>query len=106
MKDLKEINSDNIEKMIKGNSNLLIVFSNPDCGYCGLAKKNLREIINDFPDLTIGECIANDNPELKEKYQITSVPMFKLIKDGEVVYTDYGVVTANNLYYQLYSFLN
>ncbi|MBM7555560.1 thioredoxin family protein [Halanaerobacter jeridensis] len=106
MKDLKEINSENIEQMINKNDNLLIIFSNPECGYCGLAKKSLEEIIDKFSDLTVGECIVNNNPELKEKYSITSVPMFKLIKNGEVVYTDYGVVTANNLYYQLYSLLN
>ena len=105
MKDLKEINSENIEQMINNNDNLLIIFSNPECGYCGLAKKNLAEIRDQFSDLAIGECIVNKNPELQEKYKITSVPMFKLVKEGEVVYTDYGVVTANNLYYQLYSLL-
>ena len=105
MKNLKEITSDNIEQMINKNNNLLIIFSNPECGYCGLAKNNLAEIRDQFSNLAIGECIVNQNLELKEKYKITSVPMFKLVKDGEVVYTDYGVVTANNLYYQLYSLL-
>ncbi|MFO7818608.1 MAG: thioredoxin family protein [Halanaerobacter sp.] len=105
MKKFKEIDSKNITEMISKNNNLLIIFSNPDCGYCGLAKQNLREIIDEFPDLTVGECIINENPEIKEEYKITSVPMLKLIKDGTVVYTEYGVAAANNLYYQLYSFL-
>ena len=103
---MKKITSENIDQIIKKNDSLLIVFSNPSCGYCKLAKKNLTEIIDSFPNLVVGECIVNKNHKLKDKYQINSVPMFKLIKAGEVVYTGFGVRSANDLYYQLKSFMD
>ncbi|MGM0369459.1 MAG: thioredoxin family protein [Bacillota bacterium] len=106
MKKLLEVTTYNLEQMIKENNNLLIIFSNPSCGYCQLAKKNLKEIIPSFPNLTVRECIVNDNPTLRDKYKITSVPIFKLIQEGEVVYTGFGVRSADDLYYQLQSFLN
>ncbi|GAB6099332.1 hypothetical protein JCM16358_12110 [Halanaerocella petrolearia] len=63
---------------------------------------------NNFIEVITGHenvLIIFSSQESKDKYKVTSVPVFKLFKEGEVVYTGFGVRESNDLYYQLSSFL-
>ncbi|TDX43614.1 thioredoxin family protein [Orenia marismortui] len=99
-----KVEDNNIEEVIRSNKKLLIIFSSKDCGYCQLAKNNLLEIIDNFPELAIYECMISKAPKTIARYNISSVPILKLFSDGELVYTGFGVRNSNDLYYQLKSF--
>ncbi|AGB40365.1 Thioredoxin [Halobacteroides halobius DSM 5150] len=105
MKGFPQVSDDNFPEIIREHEVVLMIFSSQDCGYCQLAKRNLREIIDQLSKLQVYECLISEVPEIREKYKITSVPVFKLFKEGKVVYTGFGVRESNDLYYQLSSFL-
>ena len=105
MKNLSKISDKNIENIIKNNRYVLIVFTSLTCGQCQLAKNNLLEVVDNFYDLSVYECMVTKNPKIREEYKISTVPTFKLFKDGEAVYTSFGIREQSDLYYQLNSFL-
>lgn len=104
MKKFPSVTDDNFTKIIRKHELVLVIFSQ-DCGYCQLAKRNLEEIIDQLPELPVYEGMISELSEVTEEYKITSVPVFKLFENGEVVYTGFGVRESKDLYYQLSSFL-
>ncbi len=90
-----------LHKLIKDKDNFLLFFSTENCGYCQIAKNNIEKIIDNFPDLSLYEIKLNQNQSLFKQYGVTSVPVIKIFKNAEVVYTGFGVRLPNDLYYQL-----
>jgi hypothetical protein len=48
----------------------------------------------------------NQTPEIFERYGIKSAPVSKVFKEGEAVYTGFGVRSPNDIYYQLKSYFD
>jgi len=100
-----KINDDNFDQIISSNKNLLILFTSKNCGYCQIAKKNLNQVIDSFPEILVYECSILNSQKIVERYQVSSVPILKLFIGGKVVYTAFGIRESSDLYYQIKSFL-
>jgi len=97
-------NGDEFDLLLKEKDAIFVLFSNDGCGYCQIAEKNINEVIDSFPQLDFYQLKLTDAPEIFERYSINSVPVSKVFKDGEAVYTGFGVRSPNDIYYQLKSY--
>lgn len=97
-------NGEEFDRLLKEKDSIFVLFSNDGCGYCQIAEKNINEVIDSFPQLELYQLKLTDAPEIFERYGINSVPVSKVFKDGEAVYTGFGVRSPNDIYYQLKSY--
>lgn len=89
------------EKLLAEKDIFFVLFSSNSCGYCQLAEKNIKKVIREFPKLKFYQVKLDQLPEIFEKYDINSVPVSKIFKNGESVYTGFGVRSEDDIYYQL-----
>ncbi|RAK11203.1 thioredoxin 1 [Halanaerobium saccharolyticum] len=94
------------DQLLKEKDALFVLFSNDGCGYCQLAEKNINQVIKSFPQLEFYQLKLAAAPEIFERYGINSVPVFKVFKDGNSVYTGFGVRSPDDIYYQLKSYFD
>ena len=99
-------NGEEFDRLLSEKDAFFVLFSNDGCGYCKIAEKNINEVIDSFPQLELYELKLKDAPEIFERYEINSAPVSKVFKDGEAVYTGFGVRSANDIYYQLKSYFD
>ena len=97
-------NGEEFDKLLKNKDALFVLFSNDGCGYCQIAENNINQVLDSFPDLDLYKLKLTDAPEIFERYGINSVPVSKVFKNGEAVYTGFGVRSPNDIYYQLKSY--
>ncbi|ADO77180.1 thioredoxin family protein [Halanaerobium praevalens] len=97
---------DEFKQLLAAKDSFLILFTSQSCGYCQLAKKNIQQVISDFPQLDFYQLQLADAAEIFQSYDINSVPVIKVFKAGQSVYTGFGVRSVNDLYYQLSSYFN
>lgn len=104
-KESKLITSaEEFKTLLKSSEFLFVLFSNENCGYCKIAENNIKEVIGSFPDLDLYLLKLSDAPDIFREYNVNSAPVIKLFKDGEAVYTGFGVRKADDIYYQLKSY--
>lgn len=97
-------NAEEFDKLLEEKDAFFVLFSNDGCGYCQIAENNINQVIDSFPQLELYQLKLADAPEIFERYDINSVPVSKVFKDGAAVYTGFGVRSPNDIYYQLKSY--
>lgn len=93
--------TEEFDNLIKEKNTFLVLFSSDSCGYCQLAEKNINKVIESFEKIDFYQLKLADTPEVFRRYDINSVPVLKIFRAGEAVYTGFGVRTPNDIYYQL-----
>jgi len=99
-------NGEEFDRLLEKKEAFFVLFSNDSCGYCQMAENNINQVIDSFPQLDLYQLKLNDAPEIFERYGINSVPVSKVFKEGEAVYTGFGVRSPNDIYYQLKSYFD
>jgi thiol-disulfide isomerase/thioredoxin len=99
-------NGEEFDRLLEEKEAFFVLFSNDSCGYCQMAENNINQVIDSFPQLDLYQLKLNDAPEIFERYGINSVPVSKVFKAGEAVYTGFGVRSPNDIYYQLKSYFD
>lgn len=97
-------NGEEFKELITNNEFLFVLFSNENCGYCKIAENNIKEVIDSFPEVELHILKLSDAPEIFSEFNVNSAPVIKLFKNGEAVYTGFGVRKADDIYYQLKSY--
>ncbi|MEM8549576.1 MAG: thioredoxin [Verrucomicrobiota bacterium] len=72
------------DQAIKDNGVVLVDFWAPWCGPCVKMKPVVAEISNEY-EVTVLMVNVDDNPELSSQMNVSSIPLFLVIKDGKVV---------------------
>ncbi|MFH0814980.1 MAG: thioredoxin family protein [Candidatus Falkowbacteria bacterium] len=68
------------------------------CPVCIVLKNNLMEFQKQNPDLRVEYIDIDDNPEVKQKYEIDDVPVIVVLDDTNNVVTKFqGEDALNNL---------
>lgn len=80
-----EITKSNFDdEVIKSNIPVLLDFWAPWCGPCRMVSPLVDEIANEVTDKKVGKINVDEQPELAEAFNVMSIPMLIVMKDGKV----------------------
>jgi thioredoxin 1 len=93
-------------EVLNSDKTILVDFWAEWCGPCRAVGPILDQIGSENPDkITIVKLNVDDNPQTAAKYQITSIPMMKVFKGGEVAKSILGAKPKPALESDLAEFL-
>ena len=67
------------------------------CGPCQMMKPIMDKLEKTHPDIKVKQINIDIDEELAEKYNVSSIPCLVLLKDGEEVVRNVGVVSPKKL---------
>lgn len=83
-------NSSNFDELIKSGK-VLVDFNADWCGPCKMLAPILEDIASKNENVKIVSINIDDEDELSEKYNVSSIPCLVLFKDGEEVNRSVGL---------------
>ncbi|WP_034445038.1 thioredoxin [Butyrivibrio sp. AE2032] len=93
------LNSQNFEEEVL-NSKLpvLVDFSADWCGPCKMMAPMVDEFAEEYEgELKVGKINVDQSPDIAQKYNVMSIPMFAFFKNGQVVETAVGALNKAKL---------
>ncbi|MCY9356169.1 thioredoxin family protein [Bacillus spizizenii] len=83
MKEMTELHSlDAIDDFIKQHQFSFIYISRPGCTVCHAVLPQLRILLEQFPNITLGHINADDVEEVAGRFSVFTVPVLLLFIDG------------------------
>jgi thioredoxin 1 len=77
-----------------GGTPLLVDFGAPRCPPCRMIAPHVEKIAEQFAGrVRVVTCNVDENPELGDRFSISSIPMLLMFKDGKVVGQLVGAVS-------------
>ncbi|MCX6739923.1 MAG: thioredoxin [Candidatus Parcubacteria bacterium] len=77
------------EEVLTSSGLILVDFWAEWCGPCKMMGPVLEELAKEFEAagslIKIGKCNVDENPDLAQKYEVMSIPAFKVFKNGNIV---------------------
>ena len=67
------------------------------CGPCQMMKPMMEEFEKAHPEIKVTAVNIDEEEELAEKYDVSSIPCVVVLKDGEEVKREVGVVSLKKL---------
>ena len=102
------VNSSNFESEVLKNSGVTLVdFWAQWCGPCKMMGPVLEELAKEVENkpIKIAKCNVDENSDLAQKYEIMSIPAFKIFKNGQVVDEFVGAMTKEAIKAKLEQYL-
>ena len=67
------------------------------CGPCQMMRPTMEEFEKTHPEIKVTAVNIDEEEELAEKYGVSSIPCMVVLKDGEEVKREVGVVSLKKL---------
>ena len=95
---LIEVNKDNFEKEVLESEKLVLADFNANwCGPCKMLKPILEEVSTNNDDIKIVSINIDEEEELSEKYNVSSIPCLVLFKKGNEVKRSIGLISKDEI---------
>lgn len=83
---MKNVTTDSFQNdVLSSDKPVLVDFWAEWCGPCRMVGPILEQIDGETDKLEVVKVNVDENPELAQQFQITSIPNMKVFKDGKVV---------------------
>lgn len=80
-----KINKENFaSEVLNSNKPVLLDFYADWCGPCHMVGPIVSEIANERSDVKVGKINVDEQPELAAQFQVMSIPMLAVIKNGKL----------------------
>lgn len=80
-----KINKENFaSEVLNSNKPVLLDFYADWCGPCRMVGPIVSEIANQRSDVKVGKINVDEQPELAAQFQVMSIPMLAVIKNGKL----------------------
>lgn len=80
-----KINKENFaSEVLNSNKTVLLDFYADWCGPCRMVGPIVSEIANERSDVKVGKINVDEQPELAAQFQVMSIPMLAVIKNGRL----------------------
>ena len=79
------INKDNFDQVKNSDKPVLLDFYADWCGPCRMVAPIVEEIAAENPQYLVAKVNVDEQPELAQDFEVISIPMLVVIKDGKVV---------------------
>ena len=85
------------DEVLKSSKVVLVNFYADWCGPCRILSPVVEAISNENDDIKVVKVNVDENSNLSIKYEAYSIPLLVIIKDGEVVAKNTGLITKADL---------
>ena len=94
---MEEVTKDNFEeKVLKSNEPVLVDFNADWCGPCKMLRPILEKIA-DENKIKIVSVNIDDQDELADKYEVSSIPCLVVFKDGKEIKREIGLMPEKKI---------
>ena len=95
---LIEVNKENFDKEVLESEKIVLVDFNANwCGPCKMLKPILEEISSTNENVKIASINIDEEDELTEKYNVSSIPCLVLFDKGNEVKRNIGLISKEDL---------
>ena len=95
---IMEVKTDNFEEeVLKSDKKVLVDFNADWCGPCKMLKPIIDAVAKDHDDLKIVSINIDDEDELAESYNISSIPCLVLFEEGKEVKRNVGLISKSDI---------
>ena len=84
------IDKNNFDEIIQSDKPILLDFFATWCGPCRMVSPIVDEIAGECPQYVVGKINVDEEPELVQKFGVSSIPMLVVMKNGEVIEKSVG----------------
>ena len=92
------ITSQNFNEVVnKSDKPVLIDLWATWCGPCQMLAPVISQIADEHPEIKVGKVNVDEQPELAAAFNVSSIPMVVLVKDGKVVSSAVGYTPKSSI---------
>ena len=93
-----EITKDNFEEeVLKSDKKVLVDFNANWCGPCQMLKPVVEEISNENENVKVASINIDDEDELAENYNVSSIPCLVLFENGKETKRNVGFISKDDI---------
>lgn len=84
------VTKDNFNEIKNSDKTVLLDFYADWCGPCRMVSPIVDEIAEENPQYMVGKINVDEQPELAAAFNVSSIPMLAVIKDGKMINQSVG----------------
>ena len=93
-----EVNKDNFDAEVLNSEKIVLADFNADwCGPCQMLKPIIEELAESNDDIKVVSINIDDEDELSEKYNVSSIPCLVLFDKGKEVKRNVGLISREDI---------
>ena len=91
------VNKENFNELKNSGKKILLDFYADWCGPCRMVSPIINDIALENPDFVVGKINVDNEPELAQAFDVSSIPMLVVMKDGNIINQSVGAKTKQQI---------